>query len=168
MNKIFINAGHTLESKGTGAIGYLSESLETRKVANALAIYLRRVGKNVHHATINKSSNYLKDVCDYVNRIGDKNDLFISIHFNSFNKKARGSEVYTWNAEPNNSINKELSKLGFKDRGIKKGNHLYVIKHTKMKAILVEVCFIDNKEDTELYKKVGVEEIAKAIARGII
>lgn len=164
--KILVNAGHTIQGLGYGAVGLLKESEETRKIANALVVNLRRKGHFVNHCTVNKSANYLRDVCTNANSIGA--DLFVSIHLNASNGQGKGSEVYTWNAEKNNTICDELSKLGFKNRGVKKGNHLYVIKNTKMKAILIEVCFLDNKEDVELYKKLGVEKIAQAIAKGIV
>ena len=34
MSTFIINAGHTLQGKGTGAVGFLNESKENRAVAN--------------------------------------------------------------------------------------------------------------------------------------
>lgn len=42
------------------------------------------------------------------------------------------------------------------------------IKNTKCTAILIEVCFVDNKQDAEIFKKLGYEKIAKAIYNAII
>ena len=36
-----------------------------------------------------------------------------------------------------------------------------------MTAILLEVCFLDNRKDCALYQKIGVKKIAQAIADGI-
>lgn len=164
--KILVNAGHTISGAGYGAVGILKESEETRKIANALINELKKRNHSVVNCTIDKSTNYLKEVVDKANKNGG--DLFVSIHLNAFNGNAYGSEVYTWKGAKNNKVCDELQKLGFKNRGIKNGNHLYVIRNTKMEAILVEVCFIDNKNDIALYKKLGVEKIAKAIADGIV
>ena len=65
------------------------------------------------------------------------------------------------------NIEEELKKLGFTNRGIKTTGGLYYLNHTINKAILIEVCFVDDKDDYNLYKKVGYKKIAKAIADGI-
>ena len=62
---------------------------------------------------------------------------------------------------------KKIAALGFKNRGIKVNCGLYVLKHTKAPAMLIEVCFVDDKDDTELYKK-NVDNIAKGIAEALI
>lgn len=36
------------------------------------------------------------------------------------------------------------------------------------KAILIEVCFVDDRDDYELYKKIGYQKVAETIADGII
>lgn len=84
---------------------------------------------------------------------------------------ANGVEVYTWRGEKlpiAKKICNNLSALGFKNRGVKDGSNLYVIKNTKCPAILIEVCFVDNKADADLYKQVGYADIAKAIYSAII
>ena len=60
-----------------------------------------------------------------------------------------------------------MKKLGFTNRGIKTTGGLYYLNHTINKAILIEVCFVDDKDDYDLYKKAGYKQIAKAIADGI-
>jgi N-acetylmuramoyl-L-alanine amidase len=162
--KVLVNAGHTLSGKGTGAVGYINESEHTRLVANELIKQLKEAGVNAYGCSVDKSTNYLKEVVDKAN--ASKCDLLISIHFNA--GKGKGSEVYTWKGEQNNNVCTELQKLGFKNRGIKDGSHLYIIRKTTMKAILVEVCFLDTKTDVDLYKKVGVKKIAEAIKKGVV
>ncbi|KIE48337.1 N-acetylmuramoyl-L-alanine amidase family protein [Clostridium argentinense CDC 2741] len=44
-----------------------------------------------------------------------------------------------------------LVGLGYTNRGIKDGSNLYVIRNTKAKAMLIECCFCDNKEDMNKY-----------------
>ena len=62
----------------------------------------------------------------------------------------------------------ELSLLGFTNRGVKAGTGLYVIRKTKAKSMLIEVCFCDNQKDIQIYEAAGgAQGIAKAIYRGI-
>lgn len=172
--KICVNAGHCLTGAGTGAIyNGLKESEITRAVATELIVQLRRRGHTVINSTVNKAvsqSAYLREVCNIAN--GSKADLFISLHCNmSSSHKGYGSEVWTWNGTDYKEavgILHELNKLGFYNRGIKKGNDLYVVKYTTMPAILVEMFFMDDLHDRALYEKHGAKKIAQAILKGIV
>ena len=167
--KICLNAGHTSLGYGYGAIGYMDESKETRKVVKALKTYLELKGHKVILNNVDKATSntaYLKQVVKNANN--SKCDLFVSIHLNAGGGK--GCECYTWKGNKLSSavgICEELNKLGFRNRGVKDGSKLYVIKKTIPKAVLVEVCFVDTLTDYELYKKLGVNKIAKAICDGI-
>lgn len=169
MIKIAVNAGHTLRGAGTGAAGYINESEETRKVVKALIPLLEAKGYEVIDATVDTAltqNTYLRRAVEIANNA--KADLFVSIHFNACG--GRGCECYTWRGgkvKQADGICKQLSAAGFCNRGIKDGSGLYVIKKTTMTAILVEVCFVDSRNDVDLYKKIGVAKIAKAIADGI-
>lgn len=167
MAKICINAGHTRFGKGTGASGYLNESKETRKIAYELMRLLADSKHEVIPAVFDRSANNLKEAVDLSNNKGA--DLFVSIHINAGG--GAGCEAYTWNgAQVPQAVKacSNLAKLGFKNRGVKNGNGLYVIKQTKCTAVLVEICFCDNKADAELYKKLGSATIAKAIYNAIV
>ena len=165
--KIVINGSHTKYGTGTGANGYLNESTETRKIAYELMKLLAESKHEVIPAVYDRSANNLKEAVDLANREGA--DLFISIHLNAGG--GTGCEAYTWRGEQVPQAVKAcsylLKKLGFKNRGVKDGSGLYVIKNTKATAILIEVCFVDNKADAELYKRVGYSNIAKAIYNAI-
>lgn len=165
--KIVINAGHTKSGVGTGASKYLNESIETRKIAYELMKLLTDTTHEVVPAVFDKSSNNLKEAVELANK--EKADLFISVHLNAGG--GSGCEAYTHNAKnlpAAYKMCKKLEKLGFKNRGIKNGSNLYVIKYTNMSSLLFEVCFVDNKEDAVLYNKVGSEKIAKAIFDSIV
>ena len=43
---------------------------------------------------------------------------------------------------------------------------MYVLKNTKAPALLIEVCFVDDKDDVELYQE-NVDKVARAIVKGI-
>ena len=162
--RIVINAGHTKHGKGIGANKYLNESIETRRIAYRIMELLADTEHEVIPAVFDRSDDNLAQAVS----LAVNADLFISIHLNAGG--GRGSEIYTWKgSKPSKAVGilKNLSKLGFADRGIKNGSQLYVIRHTPCSAMLVEVCFVDNKEDAELYHRVGFGEIAKAIADAV-
>lgn len=167
MAKIVINAGHTKLGTGTGASGYLNESTETRKIAYELMKLLADSKHEVIPAVYDRSANNLKEAVTLANNEGA--DLFISLHLNAGG--GQGCEAYTWRGQQVAQAVKVcsyLNKLGFKNRGVKDGSNLYVIKNTKCTAILLEICFVDNKADAELFKKVGYSNIAKAIYNAIV
>ena len=167
MARIVVNASHTKFGKGTGASCYLNESKETRKIGYELMKILADSNHIVIPAVYDVHSNNLKAAVETANN--NNADLFISIHLNAGG--GTGCEAYTWKGEKVSQAVKvcnNLAKLGFKNRGVKDGSNLYVIKNTKCTAILIEVCFVDNKQDAELFKKLGYEKIAKAIYNAII
>jgi N-acetylmuramoyl-L-alanine amidase len=165
--RIVVNAGHTKYGTGTGASKYLNESAETRKIAYELMKLLADSKHEVIPAVYDRSANNLKEAVTLANN--EQADLFISIHLNAGG--GSGCEAYTWKGQQVAQAVKAcsyLKKLGFKNRGVKDGSGLYVIKHTKCTAILIEVCFVDNKADAELFKQVGYSNIAKAICQAIL
>ena len=86
-----------------------------------------------------------------------------------------GFEVWATNY---NGIKKEaakriianMNKLGISSHGdpYKTTSHLYYLNHTNAKALLLEICFVDDVTDVKAYKKIGYNKIGKAIAEGII
>lgn len=166
--KIGLNAGHTISGPGYGAAEKLIESVETRAVTAALSFYLKNAGVEVVDCTINTASSqtaYLSKVVELAN--AQDLDWFVSIHFNAGG--GQGVEVYTYEGRryPDAlDVCNNISALGFKNRGVKSGN-LYVIKKTKAKSMLIEVCFVDSA-DAELYQSVGEDKIAQAIAAALV
>ena len=171
--KVAVAAGHTLFGAGTGAVsGRFKESYIARDITMHIINELKRKGHKVTECTINSSgsqSQYLKDQVNRANNSGA--DLFLCVHLNACEShQGNGSEIYTWNGKEHKEAVKilnNLKELGFKKRGVKSGNSFYVIKKTKMKALLLEVFFLDNKHDQELYTKLGAEKIGKTIANSI-
>ena len=173
IKKIAVRGGHT--EKATGASALIDELTEDRKVTAAVIKYLRELGYEVLDVTppVNYTSSISADLAYGVNKANEWGaDLFISIHFNkaydSYNG-ALGSEVciYSENDIAQRVVN-GLGELGFKNRGQKIRTGLYELKHTKMKAMIVETCFVEATEDVELYKKLGADAIGKAIAEAIV
>lgn len=168
-----INCGHTISGAGYGAAGIIKESEHTRLVGHALMDLLKAAGVTVIDCTIDQAgtqNEYLAAAVALANR--QELDWFISIHFNaSASHAGHGVEVYTYEGRQYQDaldVCANLSELGFTNRGVKAGSGLYVIRKTKAKSMLIEVCFCDNQEDVDTYNAAGeAQGIAKAIYRGI-
>lgn len=166
---IGINAGHTKGGAGYGAVGIIKESEHTRKVKVSLERYLKAAGIRVKDCTVDYAASqnaYLSKVVVMAN--GQDLEWFISIHFNAGG--GRGVEVYTYQGRQYQDaveICENIAALGFVNRGVKAGTGLYVIRKTKAKSMLIEVCFVDTA-DAELYLKIGADKIGQAIAAALI
>lgn len=170
---IGINCGHTANGAGYGAVGIVRESEHTRLVGQALMGMLRTAGVTVVDCTIdqaNTQGEYLAAAVALANR--QDLDWFISIHFNASKEHTgHGTEVFTYEGRQYQDaidVCANLEELGFANRGVKAGEGLYVIRKTKAKSMLVEVCFCDNQQDIDTYNAAGgAKGIAKAIYKGI-
>lgn len=176
---IGVDFGHTLSGEGTGAVGCGQKEQELTRILGKLIIkYLEKEGHTVINCTVDRASTnhlQLKGRVDKANK--QKLDLFMSIHFNACvkdekgNGKTTGTEVLIYS---NNSkakpyaqrIVNNISLLGFKNRGVKTSN-AFVLKNTNAPALLVETCFIDDKDDMDIYLK-SPEMVAKAIVEGVL
>ena len=162
--KIGVNDGHTLSGAGTGAVGVIKEGEHTRLVGEEVRRLLKEKGIAVFNCTVDyaeTTNESLSLVVQQANR--EDLDWFISIHFNAGGGK--GVEVYTYEGRQYQDaidVCNNISALGFNNRGVKVGTGLYVIRRTKAKSMLIEVCFVDT-EDANKYLKVGHKAIAKAI-----
>jgi N-acetylmuramoyl-L-alanine amidase len=175
--KIAIHAGHAKDgNKYCGAVALLKESTENRKVKDEVVRLLKLAGHTVVDCTVDERTS----AGDIINKIVSKTnasnaDLGISIHFNAGanDKAGNGSSCgFEVLATEFSGIKKEISsrmcsnasKLGFRNRGMKVRDNLGFLNKTKMKALLVECCFIDDADDVKLY---NYKTMAKAIAEAI-
>lgn len=90
-------------------------------------------------------------------------DYVLEIHFNACvkdlagNGKTTGTEIYVTKTDSTTEVEQcivnGISKLGFKNRGVKKGNYAVINKAYKAAAesALLEVCFIDDADDMSIY-----------------
>ena len=164
---IAIDKGHNCIND-TGAVGIECEDTLTRELGDKLIALLNRHG----HKTVDVTPSYASSVNNSLRqRVDAANlsdaDLFVSLHFNAFNSLAYGSEVYAISQagrKYGRRILNEIAKLGYGDRGVKTAN-FYVLKHTKMPAILIECCFLDSTSDMARY---DADTMARAICNGIL
>lgn len=163
------NAGHTKNGHGRGAIGILDESICTREINNYFINHLK--GQiEVLDLTIDYSSNYLSEAVTKANK--QFLDYSISHHLNcSSSNLANGVEVWIYDINDKDLYNKakniceEISKLGFRNRGVKESKDLYWLKYTKSKALLIEYLFCSNSNDVSKY---DAKKLAHAAAKGLL
>lgn len=170
--KIAVRGGHCPNVPGSSAL--IDELTEDRLVKNAVIKYLKQLGINVLDVTSpDTTSSSSSDLSYGVNEANNWGaDLFVSIHFNnaysSYNG-ALGTEVCVYSEyDTAKRVVNKMASLGFKNRGQKVRTGLYELRHTSMKSMIVEVCFVEATEDVALYKKLGYDKIGKTIAEAIV
>lgn len=175
--KINIHAGHNPDGKiACGAVGLIKESTEARKVKNEVIRLLRNEGYTVYDCTIDNGTSQ-NDVLNKIVAKCNKRevDLDISIHFNSGRNDKKGdnvtggTEVYIYSKDSKaksaaEKICKAIAALGYRNRGVKTSTSLYVLKYTNAPSMLIECCFVDDKDDVEIY---NYKTMAEAIFQGI-
>lgn len=161
--------GHSINCRG--ARGYLDEVDVCSQVNKYVGEYLKQVDECGVDCT-STCSGINSDLYHGVSKNNsNKADYFISIHANAGG--GTGSEVWVHpntsqeNKNKGSNICKKLQSLGFKNRGIKPSSGLYELNRTNNKAMIIELFFLDNKSDCELYKKLGAQKLAKAIVEGL-
>ena len=175
--KINVSAGHNPDGKiACGAVGLLKESTEARRVTNEVVRLLKEQGHTVYNCTCDNGtsqSDVLKKIVAKCNQ--HSVDLDVSIHFNAGasaqkkDGKTTGIEVLVYREDSKSvaaaqRVAKQISALGFKNRGIKIRDGLYFLRNTKSPAMLIECCFVDDGDDAALY---DYKKMAAAIVQGI-
>lgn len=165
--KYGIDIGHNCPPD-IGARGIRQEDMLTMEVGTRVISKLKSLGHQVIDCKPRRASsvgNSLQQRCNIAN--SNRVDIYVSIHFNSFNRQANGTEVFATSdtgrriAQP---VLNNIVKLGYANRGVKNGSHLYVLNYTHMPAILVECCFCDAQQDMNRY---NADNLADAIVRGL-
>lgn len=166
--KINVHGGHSLKCRG--ANGYLDEVNEDRKVKNKVIELLRADGHTVYDCTDDNGASQNANLKAIVNKCNNhKVDLDVSIHLNAGGGTGTEEYIYSDNSKAKDEaarIAKNISNsLGIRNRGVKVQKNLYVLRKTKSPALLVECCFVDDKDDANHW---NADKCAKAIVEGIL
>lgn len=168
---IVIDAGHGGRDPGAVGIGNRYEKYFTLDVAKRLQKLLSEKGAVV-------IMTRQRDVKTGLNRrayIANKHnaDLFISVHFNSFVKSnVHGTETYYYKYKDKKlaqHLQMQMAKdLRMKNNGVKR-SRLFVLRHTRMPAALVEPGFITNSSDLSKVKNPDFrQKVAQSLYQGIV
>ncbi|WP_367883839.1 N-acetylmuramoyl-L-alanine amidase family protein [Thermococcus peptonophilus] len=149
---ICVDAGHG--GKDPGAVGYVVEKDVNLAIALKVAQVLEMDGANV---VLTRDGDYFVSLSERVQIANSAGcDIFISIHANSGPSSATGFEVYHYYTSSKGTalatyVDDEIAKLiPLKNRGGVKSAGYYVIKYTKMPAILIETGFVTNSYDASI------------------
>ena len=179
--KIFIDQGHNPQGPNTGSAGNgLNEADVTYRVGEILKNLLIENGsfqvmtsrKTPTEVLGTTNSGSLAERVTMANNWGA--DYFISLHTNAVvNPQANGSEIFTYRLSgpaynmARIILRNIVANLNMRNRGVKDGNSLYVLRRTKMPALLIELGFLSNESDA--YKlRTNPEGFAYAIYQGIL
>ena len=171
--RIVISSGHGLKIRGASYSdpdGWgLDEVDEARRVVPALAEALRkRRGFEVVEVHDDHSTEQQQNLEWLVSEHEKyERELDISIHFNAASPTdgMRGTECfYQTQTDLAALVSEAISgAAGITDRGAKYGN-FYFLSHTSRPAILIEVAFVDAREDCEAYLE-NFDDIIAALAK---
>jgi len=168
--KIAIDAGHGGSDPGATYNGR-KEKNDNLLIALLVGEILENKGYEVVYTRTEDTYDTPFQKANKANASGA--DLLVSIHRNSSEtpNMYSGVETLIYNdkgikKEIAENIDSNLEKIGFKNLGIDIRPNLIVLKRSKMPAVLVEVGFINNDKDNELFDN-NTEKIAAAIADGI-
>lgn len=173
--KILLIAGHGEGDPGAVALGYQEATLTREllklirnKLSKYAEVFVFDVNKNPY-AYFRKTKYNFK-----------KYDYVFEIHFNaaaydrSGDGKTTGTEILIHPAETGQTVEElilsKVEKIGFRNRGVKKRSGLQNMNLCKgaqgVSYALLETCFIDDKDDMELYAK-RKDAVAYAVASGM-
>ena len=169
---VIIDPGHGGQDPGTIGIGGMQEKNVILPISLDVVEELKKQGIDVR---LTRDRDYFVGLEGRTDLANDVNaDLFVSIHANAINLSRpdvngletyyykngrRLAEIIHWNI---------LNSVNIRDRKIRKAR-FFVLRHSVMPAVLVEVGFLTGIEDsTRLKNPDHRRQLARAIARGIV
>jgi N-acetylmuramoyl-L-alanine amidase len=174
--KICLDAGHGLYTQGKQSPNGVKEAEQNYPIMLKVAEYLRLNGIDaVCTNTDIKNDMSLQDRVKKAN--ASKADIFISIHKNAitgvWQTTAKGIESFVYKKGSDaerlaNKIHKNLiADTKMQDRKVKEAN-FYVLKNTSMPAVLLELGFMDFKQEADQMKNAEWQDkYSRAITKGI-
>lgn len=179
--KIFIDQGHNPSGFNAGAEGFSQREQDiTYEVGMMVADLLRedprfevRVSRNTPDTVLGTSNaTSLAARTSAANRWPA--DYFVSIHANAnVNPSINGTEVYVYRQNTQSYwlaqhiLHAIVRETGTRDNSVRTNNTLFVLRTTRMPAVLVELAYISNEEDAEKLRdnRIG---FAQGIYNGIL
>lgn len=169
---IVVDPGHGGQDSGALGIGGIQEKNIILPIGKRVAEILQQNGLQ---AVLTRDSDYFVTLQGRVDIAERTNaDVFVSVHANSAGDdrpEVSGLETYYYDSGlglariVHNSI---LRSVNVRDRGVRKAR-FYVLRKNSMPAILVETGYLTGREDAaKLSNKLYQNQMAEAIARGVM
>lgn len=180
-----------------GASDYIDESKEARTICKMTMKLLKKAKLKFKNCTVNNGKSQidvLKKILAKINKairsfakVGGA-ALNVSLHFNASSHQKKdgvttGVEAIikpvpgdddnytktkkTMKYKVAKAMCLNISLLGFRNRGVKFRDDLFILNQTNEQTVLLEICFVTDPDDAQLYKK-KKKQIAQAIANAII
>ena len=172
---VVIDPGHGGPDPGAIGIGGLRETDVVLEISKLVQELLIKKGVKVKLTRDSEVDLDLPPRVSIANRTNA--DIFVSIHANASRGKKRdinGLETFYYSGWKGKLLAKKIQKQilkvspGSPDRGVRQGR-FFVIKHTNMPAVLVEIGFLTGRLDARrLEKSINRKRIAYAITKGIL
>ena len=167
-----ISSGHALYcrgARGSPVPPQLDEVDQARRVVDRVVEIMNTVNVvavKFHDNTSRDQSTNLNTIVAWHNK--QARDYDVSVHFNAYNGKAHGTEVWYYSqAKLAGKVSAAMAKAGgFTDRGEKYSNGLFFLMNCHKPAVLLEVCFCDNTADSNKFTS-KFEKICQAIASSL-
>lgn len=169
MSKVCLDYGHGGTDPGAVYQGR-KESDDNLSIGLEVAKELRRHGVDVGETRTRDQTVSLRERSDFSNR--GNYDYFISFHRNAFRpEQARGAETFVFtrpsakSKELADKVQKAMVDVGFVNRRVKNAN-FHVLRETRCPAVLLEIGFLDNTGDNQLFdqkRQELIDGITKAI-----
>lgn len=168
---IVVDAGHGGEDPGMIGTTYdTKEKTLTLSTANYLKQELVRLGARV---IMTRTTDVKPELSERVQISESAHaDAFISIHYNSSEKKSTGILTFFYSEKKDRplaqAVEAELDNgIGLRSYGVSFGD-LYVLRENSTVATLVELGFLSNPKDEALVRGASYQKkAAAAIARGL-
>ena len=162
--KIVIDAGHGGSDSGASGNGMAEKNLT---LAIVLAAKRSFDNDSRFQVSYTRTADTYPSLSQRANLANNRDaDMFLCVHINSASASARGTETL-WSKGRNSATKKNgltskelatamqkaaVAATGFKNRGLVDRPNLYVLRHTKMPACLIEYGFISNKTEAARMK----------------
>jgi N-acetylmuramoyl-L-alanine amidase len=178
--KVCLDAGHGGIKSGAVYDGLLEKDVNLSVVQSA-GRSLVEIGHEVVYTRETDVDVSLQERCNIANQAHC--DIFISVHCNADldedlpgMPEAKGEEIWHYASSDDsialaNALAEGVDAI-FPDepfRGIKPTTNLYVLKHTNMPAVLIEIGFIDKSSSVEKFSDpFTIDFIGTSIIEGVV
>lgn len=180
MGKIFISAGHYLNEPGATSFANTTEAEEMMQTRDLITQELKLMGLEEGQNFVTVPDHLdLTPTIHWINSRARLGDVALEIHGNAFDGLVQGTECFyiDGNSERQEDAQLILDTLlqqvpELKSRGAKpdtsaKDGSLAFCRQVSIRSLLLELCFIDNREDFLLLHRQR-RQFARGIAQSLV